>query len=1256
LARSFIIPAEHKPGGLRLVFDIETNGLDTATTVHCIVIADLDGEEIFEHGPTEIATALEHLARTDCLVGHNIAGYDLPLLHRLYDWQPLPICTILDTLIASRLILPHVADLDDQAAAMGDAALGKLRGRYKLEAWGVRLGIPKVGTDIEDWSAWTPQMQARCVGDVELCKALFHFLQPDGYSTEALALEHRVSGICDRITADGVPFDVTAAEQLRRQWTTRRAELAAQLSQQFPGTNLNSRLQIARLLEARGWVPEKRTEKTRQPCINDEVLETIPAVFPEFTGLAEYDLLRRRIAQLDSGKEAWLRHIGDDGRIHGALIHIGTPHSRAKHLTPNIAQVPNPKKGATHAAECRALFRHPGDWVFVTCDQANLQDRAFAHHITAFDGGVYGQAFLAGLDQHWQNAIALGLVPAGTERVKDSKLHTALREGAKTFRYGYLFGAGVGRCGEILRETVRAGKQIEPTYTASTDGRRARDRFIAATPGLQRLRSKLEALVARQQWLPGLDGRCIPCRAQYTALNYALTSIEAIVCKRWLVNVYDELCARFRYGWDGDVVIPLWVHDEIACCCRPEIADVVGEILVRHAKEAGEHFKLQVPLAAEYKIGRSWAGEPLENAPGTNNHHDDVEADFDTKSRQSTVISPWEEEHPALALAEPEEPEPWPKPRFTWDDINRAFNEQPRDSAHSNGKGNDHDHDRDGAQNSRFDGYPHGESRAGQTIATFVYRDHLGRNHTKIEKKTARDGGRNQYPQSFWVDGKWVYKRPKGWLKIPYRLPELLAALTAAPDVAVFIPEGEKDANSLVALDLIATTSSEGATPPKAKISNWTPELNRWFHGIRRVYILEDNDEPGRKFAREKVQALAGIVPDIRIVSFLDVPDGEDVTWWLQHGHGKDELMARCDDAPRVQDAATLDHICAADVAMRAIEWMWPNRFAIGKIGIIAGLPDVGKGQILCYICARITASKGWPNCEGNCPQGSVLILSAEEDPATNLTPRLAASGADLHKVYFIKMVSDRDEKSGQPRKRMFSLIGDLEKLRRKILQLGDVKAVLIDPVSAYLGVGLVDSYRDTDVRAVLGPLKELAEELKVAVITVMHFNKKQDITNALLRVSNSMAFVGLPRHAYGVIADPEHQRKLFVRAKNNDAADSDNQTLAFHCSVKDVGTDPETGAPIRAPYIVWEPGYVDVTATEALSAANENKAPAQRDEAKKFLRAMLAAGPMPMTDIKEAADGNGLSWATVRRAKDDLRVEARKDVKPDGKWLWELV
>jgi DNA polymerase I-like protein with 3'-5' exonuclease and polymerase domains len=616
IAKPFIVPATAKSDGLRLVFDAETNGLlDTVTTVHCIVVRDLDRDQVDEYGPGQIDDGLAHLAQADVLIGHNICGYDLPLLRKLHNWTPKAGCIISDTLIASRTILPHITDLDDQAAAMGDPKLGTLRGSYSIEAWGARLGIPKVGADITDWSQWTAEMQARCVGDTAICKALYHFSQPDGYSAQAIELEHRVAPICDRITADSVPFDRAAAEQRHEQWNCKLGEREAKLQTQFPGTNLNSRAQIGALLEARGWVPKKRTEKTKQPCIDDEVLETIPALFPEFAGLAEYDLLRRRIAQLATGKQAWLKQIGEDGRIHGALIHIGTPHGRAKHLAPNLAQTPNAKKGALYAAECRALFRHPDDWVFVCCDQSNLQDRAFAHHLAEFDGGAYAKDFLAGVDKHWQNAIALELIPAGTKRDKENRLHAAVREGAKTFRYGFLFGAGVARCGEILTETVRAVRNIEPSYTAPTDGRQARDRFIAATPGLQQLRNKLEAQVARHGWLPGLDGRRVPCRAQYTALNYTLASIEAIVCKRWLAQVYDELCARFKYGWDGDVVITLWVHDEIACCCRPEIAEQVGEILVRHAKEAGEHFGLKCRLDAEFKIGRSWAGEPPNTEP-----------------------------------------------------------------------------------------------------------------------------------------------------------------------------------------------------------------------------------------------------------------------------------------------------------------------------------------------------------------------------------------------------------------------------------------------------------------------------------------------------------------------------------------------------------------------------------------------------------------------------------------------------------------
>jgi DNA polymerase-1 len=240
LAKRLIVPAAAQAhDGLRLLFDIETDGLllDKVTRVHCAVVVDLDSGQVDEYGPGQIAAALEHLSRASYLTGHNILDYDLRVLQHLHGWAPAAGCKILDTLIASRLILPHLSDLDDKAAATGDPKLGMLRGRYSIEAWGARLGIPKVGIDIKDWSAWTPEIQARCVADVAINKALWEFLQPDGYSARAMELEHRAAPICSRITADGVPFDAAAAERLHRVWRWRRAKIAAQLAKQFPGTN-----------------------------------------------------------------------------------------------------------------------------------------------------------------------------------------------------------------------------------------------------------------------------------------------------------------------------------------------------------------------------------------------------------------------------------------------------------------------------------------------------------------------------------------------------------------------------------------------------------------------------------------------------------------------------------------------------------------------------------------------------------------------------------------------------------------------------------------------------------------------------------------------------------------------------------------------------------------------------------------------------------------------------------------------------------
>ena len=334
------------------------------------------------------------------------------------------------------------------------------------------------------------------------------------------------------------------------------------------------------------------------------------------------------------------------------------------------------------------------------------------------------------------------------------------------------------------------------------------------------------------------------------------------------------------------------------------------------------------------------------------------------------------------------------------------------------------------------------------------------------------------------------------------------------------------------------------------------------------------------------------------------------------------------------------------------MEWIWPGRFAVGKLGIIAGLPDEGKGQILCDIAARITRPESaWPCNEGIAPFGNVILLTAEDDIADTVHPRLKAAGADSDRVEIVQMVREGESE------RMFSLITDLAILRQKIFEVGDVRLVQIDPISAYLGVKKIDSFRNTDVRAVLSPLVSLAAELRVGIIGIMHFNKKTDVTNALLRISDSLAFGATARHVYAAINDPENMRKLFVKGKNN-LAPFEQKALAYNFSVREVGTDEKTGEPILAPHIVWHPDYVDVTASEAMQAAAESKSPAARDTAKQFLTQLLSNGPCPSADVEEAAEANGVPRRTLFRAKAELRIVAMKDgPMKEGQrtWRWHL-
>ena len=344
----------------------------------------------------------------------------------------------------------------------------------------------------------------------------------------------------------------------------------------------------------------------------------------------------------------------------------------------------------------------------------------------------------------------------------------------------------------------------------------------------------------------------------------------------------------------------------------------------------------------------------------------------------------------------------------------------------------------------------------------------------------------------------------------------------------------------------------------------------------------------------------------------------------------------------------------ASSYTMSAIDWFWPERFARGKLGLIGGLPDRGKGLILADICACATAKHPLPCDEGFMPQGRVLYFTAEDDIEDTLVPRLVAAAANLDKIEIVVMVMPGE----QEKPRTFNLTTDLDLLRKKLEDFPDTVAVLIDPVSAYLGVGKINAHSTTDVRGFLMPLKDLAKDRSVAIIGVMHFNKKTDVHDAMLRISDSLAYTATARHVYCVIDHPdiEHLR-LFMKAKNNATAPngSGSKTLGYQTGARKVGYDKKRQKEIWAPHVIWSQSYiVDITATEAMQAAAGGKSVGkERREAETFLKNKLAMGEVMVKDIEdEAKHVHAISPRTLRRAKEKLGVLSERAT---GGWVWKL-
>ena len=311
-----------------------------------------------------------------------------------------------------------------------------------------------------------------------------------------------------------------------------------------------------------------------------------------------------------------------------------------------------------------------------------------------------------------------------------------------------------------------------------------------------------------------------------------------------------------------------------------------------------------------------------------------------------------------------------------------------------------------------------------------------------------------------------------------------------------------------------------------------------------------------------------------------------------------------------------------SDVAAEQVEWLWRERFAIGKLTLLVGDPGQGKSFLTLDIAARVSRGAPWPDNAWEPQQpGDVILLTAEDDLGDTIRPRLDALEADVSRIIAIRGAKFVDEDN----ERMVNLSTDLQSIRAVIQSANEPRAIIIDPVSAYLGK--TDSHNNAEVRGVLAPLAELAAETRVAVIAVSHLRKGEGA--AMYRTMGSLAFIAAARSAWVVARDEaDHSRRLLLPIKSNIAPDVGGLAFAIL-----------PHGPNNAPVVCWEAEPVSVAADDAIGHGQRKHGPeaSERNEAADWLREQLANGPRPAKDV--TADGHdiGFSKRTLHRAFKEL-------------------
>lgn len=460
-----------------------------------------------------------------------------------------------------------------------------------------------------------------------------------------------------------------------------------------------------------------------------------------------------------------------------------------------------------------------------------------------------------------------------------------------------------------------------------------------------------------------------------------------------------------------------------------------------------------------------------------------------------------------------------------------------------------------------------------------------------------------------------------------------LSAIAKSSTEDIWLFEGEKCVDIAEKLNLLVTTSG-GAT--SSHDADWGPLKNR------NIIIWPDNDKEGLEYSKEVAHRLLALNCHVRQVDIehLNLPEKGDIFDWLSANPHADIQQVPLIDVLVIESSNIL-YSKASDIKPAPINWLWREHFARGKYSMIVGDPGLGKSQLTAYIASIVTQAGIWPDKTACEQSGEVIILSAEDDPACTIVPRLIAAGANLNKVNIIEAVKAGCDYRGNPVLKQFDFITDIEELDKMLANNTNVTTVIIDPLSAYLGN--TNSHNNSDVRTVLTPIAKLAEKYNIAMICVSHLNKAGN-GNAMSRVSGSIAFIAASRAAFIVVKDKEDaEKRLFIQIKNN--LGNCKEGLMFHIEPASLENNINTSR------VKWLDETTTISADEAL-----NTFPTVDDdknslaEAKDFLFDLLSQNSLTQQQIKKEAKDFGCAWRTVERAKKSLGIKSRKN---GDKWEW---